>query len=144
MVCDGGSIPTRADLVKEKQKEEKPDAHIQVIIKWFYCTLSKKPLEPPVVADLAGKLYNREAIIEFLLDKTCYGDGDLVCPHINSMKDVVTLNLTLNSAKNPTAISSTPESLDEHQLPTSAFMCPITMKEMVGTSLCFHEAVVVL
>lgn len=33
-----------------------------------------------------GKLYNKDAIIEYLLDKSAYGDGEEICGHIRSLK----------------------------------------------------------
>lgn len=33
-----------------------------------------------------GKLYNKFAIIEYLLDKSAYGDGEEICRHIRSLK----------------------------------------------------------
>lgn len=33
-----------------------------------------------------GKLYNKDALIEFLLDKSAYGDGDEICGHVRSLK----------------------------------------------------------
>lgn len=33
-----------------------------------------------------GKLYNKDAIIEYLLDKSAYGDGGDICGHIRSLK----------------------------------------------------------
>ncbi|CAO3648306.1 unnamed protein product [Cunninghamella blakesleeana] len=73
---DGGSIPRRIELVKEKQKEVKQNPNLQREAAWFYCALSKLPLNPPIVADRLGKLYNQDVIIEYILDKSAYGDGD--------------------------------------------------------------------
>lgn len=33
-----------------------------------------------------GKLYNKDAVIEFLLDRTAFGDGEEICGHIRSLK----------------------------------------------------------
>jgi hypothetical protein len=38
---DGGSIPRRNELVKEKKKDPKADERVQTIARWFYCALSK-------------------------------------------------------------------------------------------------------
>lgn len=35
---------------------------------------------------LLGKLYNKDAIIEYLLDNSAYGDGEEICGHIRSLK----------------------------------------------------------
>ena len=96
MGADGGSIPDRNDLVKNKAKSFVADkAALKAL--WFFCCLSKVspsvdmanaqvPLKEPVVTDQLGKLYNKEAVIEYLLDRTSYGDGDQICGHLKSVK----------------------------------------------------------
>ena len=103
---DGGSIPDRRDLVKTKAKAEQADKANQTRARWLYCALSKvclvnvhnstghfpiycalqRPLEEPVVSCALGKLYNKDALIEYMLDKTAYGDGAEICGHIKSLK----------------------------------------------------------
>lgn len=39
-----------------------------------------------MVADPLGKLYNKDAVIEYLLDKSAYGDGEQICPYISGVK----------------------------------------------------------
>lgn len=58
-----------------------------------YCLLMtvQRKLQEPVVACELGKLYNKDSIIEYLLDKSAYGDGDIICGHIRSLK--VRLNI---------------------------------------------------
>lgn len=80
-----------------------------------------------------GKLYNQDAIIEYLLDPTIYGDGDKICSHISSLKDTVKLKLTPNPAYNEKVTnqdSATMGSLERGI--KSKFVCPISMKEMNG------------
>ncbi|KAI8328430.1 Rtf2 RING-finger-domain-containing protein [Chlamydoabsidia padenii] len=129
---DGGSIPRRIELVKEKQKDVKQNPNLQREAAWFYCALSKKALEQPIVADRLGKLYNQDVVIEYILDPSAYGDGDKICPYINSTKDTIKLNLTTNPAytnlQNDT--STVVGSLDRDL--RSQFICPISMKEMNG------------
>jgi hypothetical protein len=38
---DGGSIPRRIELVKEKPKDVKFNPDLERIAAWFYCALSK-------------------------------------------------------------------------------------------------------
>lgn len=38
------------------------------------------------MADPLGKLYNKDAMIEYLLDKSSYGDGEMICPYVTSVK----------------------------------------------------------
>ncbi|KAI9470408.1 Rtf2 RING-finger-domain-containing protein [Zychaea mexicana] len=130
---DGGSIPRRIELVKEKQKEVKINPDLERIAAWFYCALSKQTLQTPIVSCGLGKLYNQDAIIEYLLDKNAYGDGDKICSHISSPKDTVKLNLTPNPSYDESKSdkdSTTMGHLDKEM--KSRFICPISMKEMNG------------
>jgi len=119
---DGGSIPDRRDLVKNKPKAEQADKNNQIIAQWLFCALSKRPLQEPVVSCALGKLYNKDALLEYLLDKSTFGDGEDICGHVKSLKDVVTLKLT----PNPTTRDA--DSSDPHP----SFACPLTMKPMSG------------
>jgi len=122
---DGGSIPDRRDLVRNKPKAEQADKHNQMIARWFFCALSKRRLQEPIVSCALGKLYNKDAIIEYLLDKSAYGDGEEICGHIRSLKDVKTLTLT----PNPAPLTDVAD-VSERRAP---FVCPLTIKEMIGT-----------
>jgi len=123
---DGGSIPDRRDLVRTKPKAEQADRANQTKAKWFFCALSKRKLQEPIVSCALGKLYNKDSIIEFLLDRSIYGDGENICGHVRSLKDIKTLKLTLNSAPLPSNGASEPT--DRAQ-----FVCPMSMKEMNGS-----------
>ncbi|KAG0223415.1 hypothetical protein BGW42_005911 [Actinomortierella wolfii] len=130
MGCDGGSIPKRDELVKQKQKQVRMDPNMLNKEHWTMCTLSKRPLAVPIVACGLGRLYNRDAIIEFLLDRSVYGDGDVICSHIKSLKDVVTLKLEPNPAASEKKHSSSPTNVEQEQ--PAQFICPLTRKEMNG------------
>jgi hypothetical protein len=84
-------------------------------------------LQEPIVSCGLGKLYNKDAILEYLLDKSAYGDGAEICGHVRSLKDVKTLQLTPNPA---VAGSSTPPEPGAPPLPQ--FVCPLSQKEMSG------------
>ncbi|KAF9527908.1 Rtf2 RING-finger-domain-containing protein [Crepidotus variabilis] len=123
---DGGSIPDRRDLVRTRPKAEQADKANQTKAKWFFCALSKRKLQEPVVSCELGKLYNKDAMIEFLLDRSSYGDGENICGHIRSLKDVKTLKLTLNTSP----VSATlPRDASTERTP---FVCSLTLKEMNG------------
>ncbi|KAI0638897.1 DUF602-domain-containing protein [Trametes polyzona] len=125
---DGGSIPDRRDLVRTKQKAEQADKANQLRAMWFFCALSKRPLQEPIVSCPLGKLYNKDALLEFLLDRSSFGDGEEICGHIRAMKDVKTLKLTPNPAKTPPSANASESS------PTHApFVCPLNFKEMNGS-----------
>ncbi|TFK48031.1 DUF602-domain-containing protein [Heliocybe sulcata] len=120
---DGGSIPDRRDLVRTKAKAEQADKANQTRARWFFCALSKRPLQEPIVSCALGRLYNKDALLEFLLDRTQYGDGAAICGHIRSLKDVKPLKLTANPATAPKTAAP-----DERP----QFVCPLTFKEMNG------------
>ncbi|KAJ2688086.1 Replication termination factor 2 [Coemansia spiralis] len=123
---DGGSIPRRNELVQEKKRAEKVDRHSQLEAMSTLCTLSNEPLREPIVGDGLGRLYNREAVLVHLLGKGAAGAGDgaaAPAAHISGLKDVVALTLARNPARSGTASDK----------PATAFVCPITMKEMNGS-----------
>ncbi|KLO17577.1 DUF602-domain-containing protein [Schizopora paradoxa] len=124
---DGGSIPDRRDLVRTKPKAEQADKANQTRARWFFCALSKRRLEEPVVSCALGKLYNKDALLEYLLDKSAYGDGEEICGHIKSLKDVKTLKLSPNPAPSLPSEGSTNASAERAQ-----FICPLNLKEMNG------------
>ncbi|PIL30790.1 hypothetical protein GSI_06958 [Ganoderma sinense ZZ0214-1] len=126
---DGGSIPDRRDLVRSKKKAEQADKANQIRAMWFFCALSKRPLQEPIVSCPLGKLYNRDAILEFLLDRASFGaEGEVVCGHIRSIKDVKTLKLTPNASKTPSSASSSDTAPER-----ASFVCPLNFKEMNGS-----------
>ncbi|KAK5081953.1 Replication termination factor 2 [Lithohypha guttulata] len=96
---DGGSIPTRRELVKESSKaktltevKEKQKEHLAH--RWTQCPLSKSQLKIPVVADYSGDLYNKDAIIQFLLPEEIstlskQEAEEFVQGRVKSLKDVV-------------------------------------------------------
>ncbi|KAJ9609732.1 Replication termination factor 2 [Cladophialophora chaetospira] len=122
---DGGSIPTRRELVKEaarnptaselKDKQKEHLAH-----RWSTCPVSHKPLVKPVVSDYSGDLYNKDAIIQFLLpaeassvDKEEY--EKFIQGRIKSLKDVVEVLF---------------ETEHDEKTKTDKWVCPITSKEL--------------
>lgn len=48
MGCDGGTIPRRDELVKNKKKPEERDKDADLAAKWQYCALSSTKLRLPV------------------------------------------------------------------------------------------------
>ncbi|EKM60614.1 uncharacterized protein PHACADRAFT_23893 [Phanerochaete carnosa HHB-10118-sp] len=81
-------------------------------------------IHEPVVSCLLGKLYNKDAIIEYLLDNSAYGDGEEICGHIRSLKDAKTLKLTPNTSKKSSTAEPSPD--------RAQFVCPLTLREMNG------------
>ncbi|KAF6027836.1 RTFDC1 [Bugula neritina] len=118
MGLDGGTIPTRGELVQVKKKPEQKDKHSDTHHKWNNCTITQLPLELPVVLCHLGMLFNKSSILEFLLGKLKL-EKCLNFQHIESLKDVCELNLTLNRSSSKDSSSSD-------------FVCPVTGLEMNG------------
>ncbi|VDL19661.1 unnamed protein product [Hymenolepis diminuta] len=124
---DGGSIPRRVELVREKKQKEKVGKIAADAAKWKHCALSQQPLRQPIVACQLGRLYNKEAIIEKLLDPTKYTSS--VADHIKKLKDVRDLRLT------PIPKEQISHELSSGIIEDSAesFCCPILGQEMNGS-----------
>lgn len=69
MGCDGGTIPKRSDIVQQKKKKEEGDKTELDRIKWSSCSITKEPLGNRIVIDRAGNLFNKESVINSLLEK---------------------------------------------------------------------------
>lgn len=111
--------------------------------------------------DSLGKMYNKDAILEFLLDRSSVGDGESICGHVRSMKvrrrDPATLEtlssghaetvadwpllctpsqdlVTLNLTPNPklAAEAGRADATTDTQAPTPLFVCPLTQREANG------------
>lgn len=130
MGCDGGSIPHRSEMVHYKPKKEKIDKQAQKVAQWTICTLSKKPLVQPIVSCGMGKLYNRESVLEHLLNPEAYGESQS-CSHIKSLKDIKELTVKENAASTE---QSTVFALTRETVQAAKFVCLVTMREMNGTT----------
>lgn len=139
MGADGGTIPTRDELVKTKKNPENKDKDSVRLYKWQYCHLTQEKIVRPIVACQLGRLYNKEAIIKILLQKKNHCDqqeyvvDSTIVNHIRNLKDVRELNLTNNPAFD--SHKSGPPAgdgvyVDRH---TSTFICPIAGLEMNGS-----------
>jgi hypothetical protein len=49
-------------------------------------SFDQRELQEPIVTCALGKLYNKDAILEYLLDKSAYGDGEEICGHVRTLK----------------------------------------------------------
>merc|ERR1711939_887075 len=122
---DGGSIPTRRELVKNaaramgttelKATQQEAQTHA-----WTWCPLSNRPLNTPIVSDCAGTLYNKDAIIEQLLPKdpdtpatVLKEKEDVLQGRVKGLRDVVEVRFTV---------------LKEDK--SEKWVCPVTSKEL--------------
>ncbi|KAJ1981718.1 Replication termination factor 2 [Dimargaris xerosporica] len=132
---DGGTIPRRSEMVRQKARAEKLDEKTLARAKYTLCTLSKRPLHPPLVACGLGNLYNKDALLEHLLNTTKSGGAAMVCPHVRNLKDVTNVTVALNPSYQPTDIVVTSSvSASTAQGQHYPVLCPITLKELNGTT----------
>jgi len=129
MGCDGGTIPTRDELVKLKKKPERKDKDSARLYRWRHCAITQEPLKKPVVACEMGRLYNKEAVIELLLEKK---ERSARNEHIQKLKDVMEVELSDNPAYDKDK-ASVGDGMYVDRL-VSPWICPITGLEMNGTS----------
>ncbi|KAI4220043.1 MAG: hypothetical protein L6R36_007903 [Xanthoria steineri] len=103
---DGGSIPTRRELVKEAAKDPnntqvKETQTEKLQYYWSHCSLSQKILSPPIVSDSTGNLYNKDAVLENLLNTTKdTRDGNIAgnertAGTIKSLRDIVEVRFSI-------------------------------------------------
>ncbi|KAI2663927.1 Replication termination factor 2 [Labeo rohita] len=130
MGCDGGTIPKRHELVKGPKKVEKVDKNAELAARWKYCALSQEKLKRPIVACELGRLYNKDAIIEYLLDKSAERPNAEVVAHIRSIKDVKELNLTDNPAWEGERRNIKGDCYED--MHCAMFICPVVGLEMNG------------
>lgn len=131
MGCDGGTIPKRQEIVKNKKKDAVRDKNVDLSARWQFCALSGLRLKRPIVACRLGRLYNKDAVIEYLLDLKSSQESTTstsVASHIKSLRHVRELTLVDRSSSNTEGSSST--SSNEHL--RSQFVCPTTGLEMNG------------
>ncbi|KAF2473340.1 DUF602-domain-containing protein [Lindgomyces ingoldianus] len=131
---DGGSIPTRRELVKEAAKalttqQVKEVQNEQQEYAWNNDPITRKPLAKPVVSDPLGKLYNKDTIIEYLLSE----DGDVkkaeaeecLGGRVKSLKDVVEVKFEIDSSG-----ANALETVNGATARSEKWICPITNREL--------------
>ncbi|RAK99717.1 uncharacterized protein BO80DRAFT_121810 [Aspergillus ibericus CBS 121593] len=131
---DGGSIPTRRELVREaarnpstaqvKEAQRELQEHF-----WTTCPLSHKQLIRPIVSDCVGNLYNKDAVLKFLLpDEEIEGISskadceEILGGRVKGLRDVVELKFEIDAER------------EEHpaakQEKREAWICPVTAKQL--------------
>nr|XP_057911457.1 replication termination factor 2 [Doryrhamphus excisus] len=130
MGCDGGTIPKRHELVKGPKKVEKVDKNAELAAKWKYCALSQEKLRRPIVACELGRLYNKDAVIEYLLDKSAERPNTEAVTHIRGTKDIKELNLTDNPEWEGERRNTKGDKYED--IHCGMFICPVVGLEMNG------------
>jgi hypothetical protein len=124
---DGGSIPTRRELVKEAAKnpsaaQVKESQHEQQEYQWTTDPISRQPLEPPVVSDSSGKLYNKATILEYLVEGARKEEAERETNGaVKSLKDVVEVKF---EADDDVSVDSQQDK--EVKSKKCAWKCPVT------------------
>ncbi|XP_035634455.1 replication termination factor 2-like isoform X1 [Oncorhynchus keta] len=138
MGCDGGTIPKRHELVKGPKKVEKVDKNAELAARWKYCALSTEKLRRPIVACDLGRLYNKDAVIEYLLDKSGDRPNSEVASHLRGIKDIKELNLTDNPAWEGERRNTKGDRYED--MHCAMFICPVVGLEMNGKHrFCFLQ-----
>jgi len=139
MGCDGGTIPKRDELVRTKKKPEQKDRTSELAFRWAHCALTQQPLASPIVACEMGRLYNKESVIEGLLDTSTEAEENSlreVAPHVRSLRDVKELKLTENPDWEETGRGEIGDGYIDVQ--KSRWICPVSGMEMNGRfRFCF-------
>ncbi|CAG8924617.1 unnamed protein product [Penicillium salamii] len=135
---DGGSIPTRRELVREAARapttaQVKETQREQQEHSWTTCPISHKALARPIVSDSVGNLYNKDAILQFLLPGDD-GEGisskadceEILCGRVKSLRDVIELKFEIDTelAEHPSGRAHGPRERRE------GWICPITAKPL--------------
>uniref|UniRef100_A0A0B6Y8H2 Replication termination factor 2 n=1 Tax=Arion vulgaris TaxID=1028688 RepID=A0A0B6Y8H2_9EUPU len=128
MGCDGGTIPKRDEQVRVKKKPEQKDKNSELAFKWKHCAISQETLVKPIVACELGRLYNKESVLEFLLDKSKF-EMAAQCDHLRGLKDIKEMNLTDNPESRPKDADMGDRFID-HGI--SDYICPVVGLEMSG------------
>ncbi|KAF3905264.1 hypothetical protein ABW21_db0205178 [Orbilia brochopaga] len=138
---DGGSIPTRRELVKSPTRQKttselRSQSSQNASYHWTFCPLSKRPLKSPIVSDVLGRLFNKDGVIEWLIEPEKFGDGEEVmkASGVKSLKDIVDVKFEI--AKNSEGSSA--EDIPNGGIMngnggsgrTEIWVCPITQKEL--------------
>ncbi|KAF6734284.1 RTF2-like protein [Oryzias melastigma] len=130
MGCDGGTIPKRHELVKGPKKVEKVDKNAELLAKWKFCALSQERLRRPIVSCELGRLYNKDAVIEYLLDKSAERPNAEAVTHIRGIKDIKELNLTDNPEWEGERRNAKGDRYED--IHRGMFICPVVGLEMNG------------
>ncbi|KAF4546740.1 Replication termination factor 2 [Lasiodiplodia hormozganensis] len=142
---DGGSIPTRRELVKEAARnptttELKAAAAEAEHHRWTVDPLSNKPLARPVVSDANGRLYNKDSVIEHLLPLADPDDvaalqrreeqeKNVLKGAVKSLKDVVEVKFCVEGEEE----KGTPEAAEKKEGRRGGkevWVCPVTREEL--------------
>ncbi|XP_070966369.1 replication termination factor 2-like isoform X2 [Oncorhynchus clarkii lewisi] len=114
------------------------DKNAELAARWKYCALSTEKLRRPIVACDLGRLYNKDAVIEYLLDKSADRPNSEVASHLRGIKDIKELNLTDNPAWEGERRNTKGDRYED--MHCAMFICPVVGLEMNGKHrFCFLQ-----
>lgn len=133
------SIPTRRELVREaarapstaqvKEAQREQQEHY-----WTTCPISHKVIARPIVSDCVGNLYNKDAVLQFLLpgddaeDISSKADcEEVLCGRVKSLRDVVELHFEVDTERSEHPSNRTQVHRHERR---EGWICPITAKPL--------------
>jgi hypothetical protein len=128
---DGGSIPTRRELVKEAARnktsaELKETQAEQQEYYWTTDPITNEPLESPIVSDSNGRLYKKESVLKLLTaDESINKDEaeKATAGAIKTLKDVVEVKFEVDTSYSGTEKAANGEKKNK-------WVCPITNKAL--------------
>lgn len=92
------------------------------------CPISHKPLVRPIVSDCVGNLYNKDAILEFLIpgddaeDINSKADTEeILCGRVKGLRDVVELKFEVDTER---------EDHPGKHVNREGWICPVTAKQL--------------
>lgn len=97
MGADGGSIIKRSELVNDEERVEKDNIEDENINIWTRCALTHEKLSDPLVSDSNGNIYNKIAILKYLLGEI--GSPGPQISGIRQIRDVVELHRELDGTR---------------------------------------------
>jgi len=142
MGCDGGVIAVQRRFMRgvgqKKKAQNYVDPRIRNLMKSQTCALTNEYLQQPIVADKLGNLFNKEALLDALFQRTL----NPAFRHIRGLKDIVECKLTPNPIRSPSEANNEEKKTEGDYLSSDyvpQFICPIAIIEMNG----YHPFVVI-
>lgn len=119
---DGGATGAESrDCYLKMYAEKKPDKvdpNEARLSRWSACALSARPLDPPLIADKLGNVFNKQPLVETLISKKLPKEF----AHIKGLKDMIPIELSVIPGKG----------LREEISFETRFQCPISGLEFNG------------
>ena len=112
------------------EKLDKQNLKEQSRLKSRICAISGDLLQEPIVCCQLGNLYNKQSLIESLLNHTL----NQAFSHIRGLKDVKELRLTINptAALAASTAATAAAAMTAEDFPCASYICPVTSLELDG------------